>query len=215
VARSPHHHVSRGEVHHRGDGAKSNCLRDWLTDGQSLRFAHRRVFVSSAGQANRDIGAVAGAIIIPGRFMKKIEQRSDSQGEGRQTRRRGKFTDHHVVRGEVQGGYNDPKGDRLGQGSADPEPMETDERRIPSGWTGRRARGSCGWRTVALDAGRERRRNFDRVRGASTAAAPISTSGIKAVSSRAAPASTVSPTVTYRFMPAPRPVELTMMTGVS
>jgi hypothetical protein len=60
-------------------------------------------------------------------------------------------------------------------------------------------------RPVVPNSGCRPRRSVGRYLGASTAAPPITRPGISAASSRAAPASIVSPTVTYVFMASCRP----------
>jgi hypothetical protein len=68
--------------------------------------------------------------MIPRRFVDKIKQGADDQGERRQTRRRGKFADHHVVYGEVQSRDDDPEGDGLGYRLFDRGPGKRDEWRL-------------------------------------------------------------------------------------
>src|SRR5262249_43117305 len=63
-----------------------------------------------------------GAEIVPGRFVNEIKHGTDDKIEGGQTRRDGEFADHDVVRGEVQGRDDDPKGDGLGDCLFNPEP---------------------------------------------------------------------------------------------
>jgi hypothetical protein len=81
-------------------------------------------------QANRDIDISSGAEIIPRRLVAKIEKRGNGKGKGRQTRGESKFTEHHVVRGEVQGRDDDPEGDRFGQRPTDADSARTGNTRV-------------------------------------------------------------------------------------
>ncbi len=103
-------------------------------------FGRRRVVVAQEREAHGDIDISSGAEIIPRRLVAKIEKRGNGKGKGRETRGESKFTEHHVVRGEVQGGDDDPEGDRLGQGSTDAESARTGNARVRVGLRGQRSR---------------------------------------------------------------------------
>ena len=94
---------------------RNDGLGERPADGEPVQSSALAVRRARPLSERGEISAIARRTeIIPGRFVREIEQRPGYEIEGRQARGRGDLADHDIVGGEVERGDDHPEGDGFG-----------------------------------------------------------------------------------------------------